>query len=341
MRSLWAAGSAAMCRTNSATSGRGNISAMPMPKRMPNRRRSSAQDLQWESLQSGNEGKSPKKAAPSPPRNLRTKNSLLSATSAQRERQDEELDKRACRHASNVPLHISLNAGVLYTDRVKYLVTAAVKLLGGHRVLAVYFYECERLKQMTACQNGSCFFRARMAFATLERDAEGNVKWRDSMLENLVDESFYKFRESCVFYKGTDGVTISDFIHQSASGITILEALQVYQYGIRNKQAKKRRCKRDMGIVENEKGPSCAVKSGSWIDRNVMPHYLFYSYDRNQPETQVFCTYCEKFSVIKKPKTGKILSAAMQTKGNRQSAGEKSRLPSGQGNLPGYSKNQR
>ena len=55
-----------------------------------------------------------------------------------------KLDKRACRHAANVPLHISLNAGVLYTERVKYLVTAAVKLLGGHRVLAVYFYECER-----------------------------------------------------------------------------------------------------------------------------------------------------------------------------------------------------
>lgn len=49
--------------------------------------------------------------------------------------------------------------------------------------------------------------------------------------------------------KGTDGVTISDFIHQSASGITILEALQVYQYGIRNKQAKKRRCKRDIQAV--------------------------------------------------------------------------------------------
>ena len=41
-----------------------------------------------------------------------------------------KLDKRACRHAANVPLHISLNAGVLYTERVKYLVTAAVKLLG-------------------------------------------------------------------------------------------------------------------------------------------------------------------------------------------------------------------
>lgn len=49
-----------------------------------------------------------------------------------------KLDKRACRHAANAPLNISLNAGVLYTERVKCLVTAAVKLLGGHRALAVY-----------------------------------------------------------------------------------------------------------------------------------------------------------------------------------------------------------
>ena len=152
-----------------------------------------------------------------------------------------KLDKRACRHAVNVPLPISLNAGVLYTERVKYLVTAAVKLLGGHRVLVVYFYECERLKADDRMPKWGVF-QGKDTFATLERDAAGNVKWRDAMLWNLADESFYKFRESCVFYKGTDGVTVSDFIHQSTSGITILEALQVYQYGIRNRQAKKRRC---------------------------------------------------------------------------------------------------
>ena len=55
-----------------------------------------------------------------------------------------------------------------------------------------------------------------------------------------------------------------------------------------------------------KKIPAAPSNLARWIDRNVMPHYLFYSYDRNQPETQVFCTYCEKFSVIKKPKTGKI-----------------------------------
>ena len=132
------------------------------------------------------------------------------------------------------------------------------------------------------------------------------------------------------FYKGTDGVTISDFIHQSASGITILEALQVYQYGIRNKQAKKAPLQRDMGIVEKmKKIPAAPSNLARWIDRNVMPHYLFYSYDRNQPETQVFFVpIARSFSVIKKAENRKNLCLpAMQTKGNRQSAGEKSRLP--------------
>lgn len=142
-----------------------------------------------------------------------------------------KLDKRACRHASNVPLHISLNAGVLYTDRVKYLVTAAVKLLGGHRVLAVYFYECEQLKANDRMPKW-VVFQGKDDFATLERDAEGNVKWRDAMLMSLADESFYNFRESCVFYKGTDGAAIADFIHRNVSGIAVLKELQNYQYSI-------------------------------------------------------------------------------------------------------------
>lgn len=217
-----------------------------------------------------------------------------------------KLDKRACRHAANVPLHISLNAGVLYTERVKYLVTAAVKLLGGHRVLTVYFYDCERLKTNDRMPKW-VVFQGKDTFATLERDAEGNVKWRDAMLMSLADESFYNFRESCVFYKGTDGAAIADFIHRNVSGIAVLKELQNYQYSIRNKQAKARRCKRDADIVEKmKKVPAAPSNLAHWIDQNVMPHYLFYSYDRNQPATQVFCTYCEKFSVIKKPKTGKI-----------------------------------
>ena len=113
-----------------------------------------------------------------------------------------KLDKRACRHAANVPLHISLNAGVLYTERVKYLVTAAVKLLGGHRVLTVYFYDCERLKTNDRMPKW-VVFQGKDTFATLERDAEGNVKWRDAMLMCLADESFYNFRESSWFHSSS------------------------------------------------------------------------------------------------------------------------------------------
>lgn len=109
-----------------------------------------------------------------------------------------KLDKRACRHAANVPLHISLNAGVLYTDRVKYLVTAAVKLLGGHRVLAVYFYDCERLKANDRMPKW-VVFQGKDTFATLERDAAGNVKWRDAMLTNLTGYYSGSFLPACVF----------------------------------------------------------------------------------------------------------------------------------------------
>ena len=58
-----------------------------------------------------------------------------------------KLDKRACRHAANVPLHISLNAGVLYKERVKYLVTAAVKDMEATRD-----YIAERLKNPKAAK---------------------------------------------------------------------------------------------------------------------------------------------------------------------------------------------
>ena len=175
-----------------------------------------------------------------------------------------KLDKRACRHAANVPLHISLNAGVLYTERVKYLVTAAVKLLGGHRVLAVYFYECERLKANDRMPKW-VVFQGKDDFVTLERDAEGNVKWRDSMLENLVDESFYKFRESCVFYKGLDSIGRFRYIHQKVIPRKFCRT-ELVPAGFATNRQKSAAAKRDKGIVEqNEKIPAAPSNLARWI----------------------------------------------------------------------------
>ena len=218
-----------------------------------------------------------------------------------------KLDKRACRHAANVPLYISLNAGVLYTDRVKYLVTAAVKLLGGHRVLAVYFYECERLKANDRMPKW-VVFQGKDDFVTLERDAEGNVKWRDAMLTNLTGYYSGSFLSACVFYKKTGCHTIARHIHVEANPTLVLKQLDRYQQDIRDRQAKVRRYKRDTVVRDKmRRVPQTPANLKRWADKHIMPHYLFYDYNNGRAKTQARCTYCEKFSVIKRPKNNDVL----------------------------------
>ena len=218
-----------------------------------------------------------------------------------------KLDKRACRHAANVPLHISLNAGVLYTDRVKYLVTAAVKLLGGHRVLAVYFYDCERLKANDRMPKW-VVFQGKDDFATLERDAAGNVKWRDAMLMNLTDYYSESFLPACVFYKKTGCHTIARYINVEANPTLVLRHLDDYQQDIRDQQTKIRRHQRDTVVLNKMSSvPQTPANLKRWADKHIMPHYLFYDYNNGRAKTQAYCTYCEKFSVIKRPKSNDVL----------------------------------
>lgn len=218
-----------------------------------------------------------------------------------------KLDKRACRHASNVPLHISLNAGVLYTDRVKYLVAAAVKLLGGHRVLTVYFYECERLKANDRMPKW-VVFQGKDDFSTLERDAAGNVKWRDAMLTNLTGYYSGSFLPACVFYKIAGCHTIARYIHVEANPALVLTHLDRHQQDIRDRQAKIRRYKRDTVVLNKMSSvPQTPANLKRWADKHIMPHYLFYDYNNGRAKTQAYCTYCEKFSVIKRPKSNDVL----------------------------------
>ena len=218
-----------------------------------------------------------------------------------------KLDKRACRHAANAPLNISLNAGVLYTDRVKYLVTAAVKLLGGHRVLTVYFYECERLKANDRMPKW-VVFQGKDDFATLERDAAGNVKWRDAMLTNLTGYYSGSFLPACVFYKKTGCHTIARYIHVEANPTLVLRHLDDYQQDIRDRQAKIRRYKRDAVVRDKmRRVPQTPANLKRWADKHIMPHYLFYDYNNGRSKTQARCTYCEKFSVIERPKNNDVL----------------------------------
>ena len=125
---------------------------------------------------------------------------------------------------------------------------------------------------------------------------------------SLADESFYNFRESCVFYKGTDGAAIADFIHRNVSGIAVLKELQNYQYSIRIKQAKKsRRCKRDADIVEKMKKRS-RLPPQTWhtgLTKMSCRTICFIRMTGTSQQRRFLYLLREVFC-DKKPKTGKI-----------------------------------
>ena len=57
-------------------------------------------------------------------------------------------------------------------------------------------------------------FQGKDTFATLERDAEGNVKWRDAMVQHLTDYYMGDFLQSCVFYKKLDAIRLPGISEQ-------------------------------------------------------------------------------------------------------------------------------
>ena len=174
-------------------------------------------------------------------------------------------------------------------------------------MLTVYFYDCERLKTNDRMPKW-VVFQGKDTFATLERDAAGNVKWRDAMLTNLTEYYSGSFLPACVFYKKAECHTIARYIHVEANPALVLTHLDRYQQDIRDRQAKIRRYKRDTVVRDKmRRVPQTPANLKRWADKHIMPHYLFYDYNNGRAKTQAYCTYCEKFSVIKRPKSNDVL----------------------------------
>ena len=68
-------------------------------------------------------------------------------------------------------------------------------------------------------------FKGKYEFATLERDAAGNVKWRNAMLTNLTGYYSGSFLPACVFYKIAGCHTIARYIHVEANPALVLTHL--------------------------------------------------------------------------------------------------------------------
>ncbi len=116
------------------------------------------------------------------------------------------------------------------------------------------------------------------------------------------------FLQSCVFYKKAGCHTIARYIGAKSDPTKVLWELNWYQQDIRDQQTKIRRYKRDTVVLNKMSSvPQTPANLKRWADKHIMPHYLFYDYNNGRVKTQVYCTYCEKFSVIKRPKNNDVL----------------------------------
>ena len=113
-------------------------------------------------------------------------------------------------------------------------------------------------------------FQGKDDFATLERDAAGNVKWRDAMLTNLTGYYSGSFLPACVFYKKTGCHTIARYIHVEANPTLVLRHLDDYQQDIRDRQAKVRRYKRDAVVRDKmRRVPQTPANLKRWADKHI------------------------------------------------------------------------
>jgi DNA-directed RNA polymerase subunit RPC12/RpoP len=128
------------------------------------------------------------------------------------------------------------------------------------------------------------------------------------MLTNLTGYYSGSFLPACVFYKKTGCHTIARYIHVEANPTLVLRHLDDYQQDIRDRQAKVRRYKRDAVVRDKmRRVPQTPANLKRWADKHIMPHYLFYDYNNGRAKTQARCTYCEKYSVIERPKNNDVL----------------------------------
>lgn len=128
------------------------------------------------------------------------------------------------------------------------------------------------------------------------------------MVQHLTDYYMGDFLQSCVFYKKAGFYTIARYIGAKSDPTKILWELNWYQQDIRDQQTKIRRHKRDTVVLNKMSSvPQTPSNLKRWADKHIMPHYLFYDYNNGRAKTQAYCTYCEKFSVIKRPKSNDVL----------------------------------
>ncbi len=200
-----------------------------------------------------------------------------------------KINKRECRKFADPGLKMNQNHGLLHAEEVKYIVRTAVKNIGGKRLLVLYIY----LREQAAAGNFKpvlTMFQSRTEYITLACREDGSTYWRKAAFCNLSNQ--YDFSRYCAFYTAGDEDRVIKFCKQGdRKGFSSLDFLQ---WGIREEKQQERKLKKEKEIHKRMKTvPALPRNIRKMIDREIVPHYLFYSYNRKRTDMEGFCSACK------------------------------------------------
>lgn len=200
-----------------------------------------------------------------------------------------KINKKECRKFSDPGMKMNRNYGLLHAEKVKYIVRTAVKNIGGKRLLVLFIYQ----REQAAAGNFKpvlTMFQSRTEYITLSRREDGSTSWSLAAFCNLLGD--YDFSRHCAFYMANDEERVTKFCKQKdVTGFTSLYRLQD---DIMKKRQWERKIKKEKEIRARMKAvPALPRNIGKMIEREIVPHYLFYTYNRNKRDMKGFCSACK------------------------------------------------
>lgn len=198
----------------------------------------------------------------------------------------KKINKRACRRFADPQLYFDLNNGLLYTEKLDYLVRTSVKNIGGQRLLLLYFYD----RAAAAKHNfipAMTIFQGKEDFCNLVRKEDGRLVWRRSSFEHLFE---YWSPKSLAFYTARDEERVRQFCKQPE--LSGEKSIKKYQDSILTARAKCRTIAQEKKIkAVMDTVPKLTRREKIWLKETLIPQYVFYDYSRKGPQN-CRCTAC-------------------------------------------------
>lgn len=201
-----------------------------------------------------------------------------------------KIDKRQCLKHVNTNWTMNQSNGLLHAEQIKYILRTAVKNIGGKRLLVIYVYSRKQTAEGNFCPQW-VIFQSRTEYTTLSYKPDGSHCWREAAFENLDDR--HSMSGCSAFYTVADEERVIRFCKNNKEYGTW--SLNELQRGIQAIRGEKRRQHKEQRIKQRMVSVTALPRGlKTWIEREIMPNYLFYDYHRGKKPMDGYCTACKK-----------------------------------------------